>query len=152
MGHTLFDLERYEDAAEAMTTALSLRADLPMAAILHVLIGRASMQTGRLEAAAEHFQRAMEIDPRDTDAIDRLALLHYEQKRYEDAHRLYERMLEIQPENVQTNSNIAATQYFLGMTDEAIRSFERALAIDPDHEGARTGLEQIRALDRNDRQ
>ena len=152
MGHTLFDLERYEDAAEAMTTALSLRADLPMAAILHVLIGRASKQTGRLEAAAEHFQRAMEIDPRDTDAIDRLALLHYEQKRYEDAHRLYERMLEIQPENVQTNSNIAATQYFLGMTDEAIRSFERALAIDPDHEGARTGLEQIRALDRSDRQ
>ena len=55
MGHTLFDLERYEDAAEAMTTALSLRADLPMAAILHVLIGRASKQTGRLEAAAEQF-------------------------------------------------------------------------------------------------
>ncbi len=146
MGHTLFDSGRYEEAAEAMATAISLREDLPMAAFLHVLIGRASKQTGRLDAAVEHFQRAIELDPHDTDPIDRLALLHYEQRRYEDAHRLYQRMLEIEPDNVQAISNLAATQYYLGRTDEAIRSFERAFEIDPNHGAARSGLEQIRAL------
>ena len=152
MGHALFDLGRYEEAAEAMTTAISLREDLPMAGFLHVLIGRASKETGRLDAAVEHFERAIELDSQDTDPIDRLALLHYEQRRYEDAHGLYQRLLEIQPTNVQTISNLAATQYYLGRTDAAIRSFERALAIDPNHEAARTGLDQIRALVQRDRQ
>lgn len=152
MGHALFDLGRYDEAAEAMTTAISLREDLPMAAFLHVLIGRASKETGRLDAAVDHFQRAIELDPQDADPIDRLALLHYEQRRYEDAHRLYQRLLEIQPDNVQTISNLAATQYYIGRADEAIRSFERALAIDPDHEAARTGLDQIRALVGRDQQ
>ena len=123
-----------------------------MAGFLHVLIGRASKETGRLDAAVEHFERAIELDSQDTDPIDRLALLHYEQRRYEDAHGLYQRLLEIQPNNVQTISNLAATQYYLGRTDAAIRSFERALAIDPNHEAARTGLDQIRALVQRDRQ
>ena len=142
MGDTLFKLERYEEALETIAAAVTLQPDLPMAAALHRLMGRAAQELGHPDAA-EHYARALEIDPRDTEAIDRLAMVRFGEQRYEEARRLYRTLAGITPDSAQTHSNLGATLYHLGRTGEALRSFERALSLDPELETARAG---VRAL------
>ncbi len=142
MGDALFRLERYAEALEALATAAALQSDLPMAASLHLLMGRAAQELGHPDAAG-HFARAVEIDPRDREAIDRLAMARFQDKRYEEAHALYRTLAEITPDSAQTHANLGATLYYLGRSQDALRSFERAPALDPDLETARAG---VRAL------
>ena len=87
--------------------------------------------------------RWLELDPHDTEVIDRLAALRFAEQRYEEAYRLYRTLAEITPDSAQTHSNLGATLYYLGRSEDALRSFERALSLDPDLEPARAG---VRAL------
>ena len=58
---------------EAMAQALSLQPDLPSAGTLYLHMGRAARELGRLDEAAEHFQRAREIKPEDVEPLFDLA-------------------------------------------------------------------------------
>ena len=145
MGDALFRLERYAEALETMTRAATLQPDLPMAGSLHRLMGRAAQELGRPEAA-NHFERAVQLDPRDAEALDRLAMLRFGEQNYEAAFGLYQSLIEVNPDNAQTHSNLGATLYYLGRPEEALQSFERALALDPELETARTGRDQLRRM------
>ena len=142
MGDALFKLERYAEALETLGRAVALQPDLPVAASLHRLMGRSAQELGHADAA-EHYARAIEIDPRDAEAIDRLAMARFQEQRYAEAHALYRTLAGITPDSAQTHSNLGATLYYLGRSEDALRSFERALSLDPDLETARAG---VRAL------
>ena len=146
MGAALFRLQRYEEALESLARAASLQPDPALAGTLQRLMGRAAQELGRSEAAAGHFARALQIDPRDTEALDHLAMLRFGQQRYAAALERYRTLLEIDPGKAQTHANIGVTLYYLGRVDEAIRSLEHALSLDPDLKTARTALEQLRAV------
>ena len=148
MGDALFYLERYEEALETLARAVVLRPDLAMAASLHRLMGRAAQELGQPDAA-EHYVRAIEIDPRDTEAIDRLAMARFHEKRYGEAHALYRTLAELTPDNAQTHSNLGATLFHLGRSEDALRSFERALDLDPDLETARAGVRALAQASRS---
>ena len=145
MGDALFRLERYEEALQSMAQAASLQPELPMAGSLHRLMGRAALELGRPEAG-DHFERAVQLDPQDAEALDHLAMLRFGQQRYEAALGRYRSLLEINPDNAQTHSNLGATLYYLGRAEEALRSFEHALSLDPALETARAGRDQLRQL------
>ena len=108
-------------------------------------MGRVALELGRTEAAAEHFARALESDPRDADALDRLALIRFGQQRYGAARERYRTLVEVNPGSAQTHANLGATLYYLDRVEEAIASFEHALSLDPTLETARAALEQLRA-------
>ena len=147
MGETLFHLGRYDESLTALERALTLQPNLPMAATLHRLRGRSAQALGRPEAAG-FYERALEIAPRDTESLNRLAMLHFGEERYEEALTRYRALLEILPEDAQTHANLGATLFHLDRLDEAIRSFERAVALDPAAEQPRTDLERLRTLRR----
>ena len=149
MGDALFRLGRYAEALEAMARAATLQPDLPMAGSLHRLMGRATQELGQPDAA-DHFERAVQHDPRDAEALDRLAMLRFGEQNYEAAFELYRSLLEINPDNAQTHSNLGATLYYLGRPEEALQSFERALALAPGLETARTGRDQLRRIVRQE--
>ena len=94
--------------------------------------------------AALHFERALQLDPRDRQALDHLALVHFRQRRYAMALELYRRLAEVTPDSAQIHANIGSALYYLGRIDEAVGSFEQALALDPALETARSALERIR--------
>ena len=144
LGIALFQWERYEEAVEAMEKAVALQPELPVAGSLHRFMGIAWQEMGRPEAAAKQYERALEIDPRATGALDRLALLRFGQKRYGEALGLYQKLVEVGHSNAQTHSNMGATLYYLNRPDDALRSFERALSLDPNLKSARASLEQVR--------
>ena len=146
MGTALFELKRYEEAVEAMEKAVALQPELPVAGLLHRFMGIAWQEMGRPEVAAEQYERAVRIDPGDTEALDRLAMVRFGQKRYEEARTLYQTMIEINPDNARTHSNLGAALFYLNRLDEALGSFERALSLDPNLKSAQAGLEQVRAV------
>ena len=144
LGDSLFRLERFEEAIESLDRSVDLHPHPPTATARLVLMGQAARALGRGEEAAGYFERAVEIDSRNAEALDHLAMSRFEAKRYEEAHGLYRTMLEIRPDNAQTHSNLGATLYYLGQPNEALDSFERALSLDPENGSARSGLEQLR--------
>ena len=146
LGIALFRSERHAEAVEVMTRALRLRPDLPVAGALRVFIGRAHQSLERPEAAVESYEQALETHPRNTDALDRLAMLHFGQRRYEMALGLYRKLAELMPSGAQTHANLAATLYHLGRPAEALRSFERALSFEPELPMAKTGAEHMRRI------
>ncbi len=146
LGIALFDSQRHPEAVEAMAEALRLQPDLSVAGSLHLFTGRALQSLGRPEAAAESYRRAAAIKPRDTEPLDRLAMVRFGQKRYERALELYRKLAQLRPSGAQTHANLGATLYHLGRPAEALRSFERALALDPDLRMARRGVEHMRRI------
>ena len=150
LGDSLFQLRRYAEALDALARAVALQPELPDAGSVHRLMGRAAHELGRPAEAAEHYERALQLDPRDAEAIDRLALVRFEQQRYEEALVLYGRRAEITPTNAQTHANLGVTLYYLGRAEEAFGRFERALSLDPSLQAARASLEQVRKAVRQD--
>ena len=144
MGDALFRLERYEEALGALQQALSVQPDLAMAGSLHHLAGQAAQALDRNEVAAQHYENAVRIDPRDREALDRLAMARFEQQRYEEALAAYRTIIEIDPASALAHSNLAATLYRLGQLEAALASIERALALDPGLEVAQVGRRTVR--------
>ena len=150
IGDILLQLHRYAEAVEPLSKALtlikaapSLRSDLPTAGSLHVLLGRALQGLGRLQTGEAHFRRALQLDPRNMEALEYVAASHFRRKRYRKALHLYRTQLEIDPDKATTHANIGATLYYLGWSEEALQSLERALSLDPTLEMARTNLERM---------
>ena len=114
---------------------------------VHILRRKA---TDELQEAAEalgmeqRYERALQIDANDLETMDRLAMLRFGQRRYEQALGLYRRMAEIEPGAALIHANLGATLYYLDRVDEAVRSFEHALSLEPTLETARTALDGIR--------
>ena len=144
MGRSLFRMQRYEEALEWLDAALALQPDPPHAGLLLRLMGRTEQALDRPEAAAQHYERAVDLDPRDAKAMDLLAMVRFGQQRYATALDLYRTLVELRPGDAQARSNLGVTLFYLGRGDEAIRSFEHALSLDPDLETPRAALEQLR--------
>ena len=144
MGQSLFRLQRHEEALEWLDAALALQPDPPHAGMLLRLMGRAAQALGRTEAAAQHYEGAVALDPRDAEAVDLLAMVRFGQQRYAAALDLYRTLVELRPASAQAHSNLGVTLLYLGRGDEAIASFEHALSLDPDLETPRAALEQLR--------
>ena len=67
VGVALFQLQRYEEALAALAHAFALQPDAPYAGRLQRLMGHAAQELGRPEAAAAHFERALQ--PRRRGAV-----------------------------------------------------------------------------------
>ena len=145
IGDALYRLQRHEEALEWLARALALQPEPAYAVPLLRLMGRSAQARGHPEAAAQHYERAVELDPHDAEAVDLLAMVRFGQQRYAAALDLYRKLTELRPASAQAHSNLGVTLYYLGRGDEAIRSFEHALSLDPDLETPRAALEQLRA-------
>ena len=127
LGIALYGTQRYRAGLESMRRALELDPELPVAASLHLFMGRAWAELGDAEAAAEQYERALRIEPRNPEALDHLAMTRFGQRRYEEALALYPTLLEIDPDSALTHSNVGAALYHLDRPQEALQSAERAL-------------------------
>jgi anaphase-promoting complex subunit 3 len=62
----LHKMERYEEALAQYT---AVRDYLPNEASVHFKMGKACKQLGRLDEAMKHFTTALDLDPKDSNAI-----------------------------------------------------------------------------------
>ena len=143
-GDALFRLKRYEEAIESLGRAIALQPDMSTVPTLRVLMGEAAQALGRLEEASEQYELVLKDDPRHVNAIDRLAMVRYEEGRHEDALELYRRHLAIDPDSANTYTNIGVLFYKTGRFEEARETMKQALSLDPQATMAQTVLELIR--------
>ena len=89
-----------------------------------------------LTAAARNFERALQLEPANTDIIRRAASLTASLGRLDEATALNEFVIVRDPINYSSHHNKGLYHLYAGRWDEAIASFRTALALSPGYGGA----------------
>ncbi len=148
LGNALFKADRIQEGYAATLVEAGQR---PHSTKVYAHLGYALLLMNRLDEAAVRLARALEIDSKNPQALDSLAMVRFRQRRYDEALTLYQSMMEVQPDNAQTHSNLGSTLYHLGRLEDALASFESALALDPGLEIARGSANRLRRRLSSDR-
>ena len=144
MGDVLYQLERYEEAIESFGRSAELNPVPPSVTTQLIYMGLAAGELGRSADAAQYYERAVELDPRNASALEHLALFRFQEKRYEDALRLYKAASDSRPRDAQLHFNIGTILQNLERPVEAVHSYETALSLDPNIKGLRSSLKQLK--------
>ncbi len=138
----------YERAGDAEEAANALRAALkyaPKDAALRAKLASTLMDSGRVGSATSALEKTLEIDPRNVDALMRLAHLYAESWRSNPI-PLWRRVLEIQPDHAEARDALA--DYYIETLGagppgwgsalarspaERLRLLQEALKYAPDH-------------------
>lgn len=123
------DPTSFVEAGQSCGRALALDPDLPA---VRLAVGDLHRRSGRLEEAEGEYRYVLEKNPRDYDALIRLAEAFKEMDRPADAEPLYLRAIEIEP-NFWRGYNYLANFYFRYLRDElAAQNFRRVTELEPD--------------------
>ena len=105
----------------------------PKSTLAWTNLGNAENQLGRRPAAEEAFRKALELDPDSADALNNLAWLLYEDKRYEEAEPLARKaVLTKAPDAWMRIDTLARILGARGKCEEARMTFRQALAQVPE--------------------
>jgi tetratricopeptide (TPR) repeat protein len=97
---------------------------------MHNNMGRIHLRNGQLDKARNEFRKALDLDPKNADALLNLASIQAAEGRNADAELLIKRALQVNPNSIGALSQLAELERDLGNIDEAIRLFEEAMALD----------------------
>ncbi len=130
--------EGYAQAREAARNALEIDPEYARA---HAQLGWIAM-TGNndLAGAAQHFERALALDPGDLGVVSASAWLLGKLGRLDEALALEEAVVLRDPVNVRTINNLGSHQRMAGRLDAAIASFRTLLVLSPGYGGAHAFL------------
>ena len=86
---------------------------------------------GRYNEAIEAFDKAIEINPKDSDAWNGKGSVLFKLNKFDEAIKAYDKAIEINPQNLMAWNNKGNTLNRLNKYDEAIKAFDNAIKIDP---------------------
>jgi serine/threonine-protein kinase len=121
--------ERLIAAKRAADRAIALDKDLPDG---HVALGLYYYWGRRnYERAIEEFNRAMELEPSNADALRQIGNVRRRQGRFDDAIASYQRSADLDPRSHQAWFNLGETLLYTHRYDEARPNLERVAALAP---------------------
>src|SRR5947207_5651316 len=122
------------DSAHRVTPLPSDEATVPASnsAAPHISLGNSLLSAGRLDAAAQCYQSAIDAEPKHADAHLNLGFVLSQQGRDDEAVVPLQRAIELRPEFFDAHYLLGISYSSLGAIALAIRHFERALALKPD--------------------
>ena len=121
--------EGFAQAREAATKAVTIDPDYAPA---HVRLGWIAMYGDNdVAGAAQHFKRALALDPTDVDVIGNSATLLQSLGRLDEAVALDEAIVRRDPVNVTALFNLGYHQRTAGRFDVAIASYRTVLSLSP---------------------
>ena len=103
----------------------------------HRALGRALQDLGQREAAAQAFDRALELDPLDAETRQWRAGLLLEAGHADRAREESARAVQLAPHSAATHVAQAYVAYLMREYRSALSAARRALTFEPEHEGAR---------------
>lgn len=112
----------------------------PNKAMPHVNLGNAFVRRNLLDNAEKEFKAALEVNQRDTRAINGLAVIYYNQKNYDEAIRLLEILATDKPNEAPFHNNLGVAYMEKGLLDDAIIRFNTAIKVAPDYPDAYNNL------------
>jgi TolB-like protein/DNA-binding winged helix-turn-helix (wHTH) protein/Flp pilus assembly protein TadD len=117
-------------AREAVERALALNPNLAAA---HDQMGRIKQQVDFDWAGADaSYQRAVEVEPGNPEAVSRAAGSARLLGRFDEALRLNRRAVDLDPLNAGSWESLGETEYFMGQLGEAVADVKKSLELNPD--------------------
>ncbi len=116
---------------EAETQARDLLERAPDSPNGHALLGYIEYERGHLPQAVRHFERALEREPNDADALFYMGISYIAAGQTERARATGERIVASDPLSSLSWMLSGATRWFVGRFDEALPDLERGLELDP---------------------
>lgn len=141
LGNLLVRTDQIPQAIALYRQALSLD---PQYAQAHYNIAVALARTGELDAAAVHFQRAIQR-PGYSEAHNGYGIVLQMQGQPAAAAVQFEQALRFNPYNAEAHNNLGNLLAEAGRYTEALEHFERAVEINPTYATARDSARQMRA-------
>ncbi len=97
---------------------------------IHNNLGRIHLRNGQLDKARREFEKALELDPDNAEALLNIGAIHRAEGRVPEAEHFAKRALQVDPNSIGALSQLAEIKRDQDELGEAIRLFEEALAID----------------------
>ncbi|GMR04597.1 MAG: membrane protein [Thermodesulfobacteriota bacterium] len=94
-------------------------------------LGRALLDSGKIDEAEKNLLKAVSLDKGSFDAYNNLGIVMLNRERYFDAIRYFKRSVEINPDYDKAFTNMGAAFVSLERPREAIDALQRALEINP---------------------
>ena len=111
-------LGEHRQAIAMLETVFAANPNRPLTRQAHRLLGKILESQGLPAKAEDHYLSALTINPLDADALKRLAAIHMEAGRYEEALPLYRTLAEVTPCDAVNVSRLTDTLARLGQSDE----------------------------------
>lgn len=140
IGATLIELGRAADALEAFSRANGL---MPTAAEPLVNMGLALERLGhenKLDAAIEHYRKALSLKPDFAEAHNNLGFALQSQGKFDAAVESFRLALLLKPGFAEAHNNLGNALQSQGKLDMAVESFRHALSLKPDFADAHYNL------------
>ncbi|MGB7220801.1 MAG: tetratricopeptide repeat protein [Vicinamibacterales bacterium] len=136
----LLDQNRAEDALDKLVLAGELD---PASKDVPRLLGRAYSAKGDSVEAIKAYRHAIEIDGKDSWAMNNLGLILLEQGRAEDALPLLARAVELGKDVPAFHNNLGMALEHTGRFSAAATAYSNAVAADPNYEKAKQNLARV---------
>ncbi|MBL7043754.1 MAG: tetratricopeptide repeat protein [Pirellulaceae bacterium] len=95
--------------------------------------GNYPLQYDDLPAAARAYQKALQLNPRNADALNNMGLVLMEQEKFEEARTYIAKAIEYRPDHKESYQNLGIILYNQHKLQEAVAQWHEALRIDPNY-------------------
>lgn len=99
-----------------------------------------SQSTADMQAAAEAYRRALDLNPGHVDALNRLGMIAYEQGKLEEATDYFHRAVRLHPRHAVSHFNLGSVLEEIGELELSRRQLRMAVQLDPGHADAHYNL------------
>jgi tetratricopeptide (TPR) repeat protein len=106
----------------------------------HTALGSLLEERGQTEAAVQHYQSAIRINPSYLEAQNKLGAIFSDGGRANEAIELYQNILRTQPNHPLANINMGNALAAIGSPEKALVYYRTAVAVSPDNAFAHNGL------------
>ena len=124
------DAQWAEQAKKSSAAAVGLNDKL---AQVYVTLGMIHTGRGRYEEAIQNLQKALALDPINSDAFRELAKTYQQMGRLKDAESTYMNAIAVRPGYWGTHNDLGGFYYRLGRYDEAEKEFRSVVELTPDN-------------------
>jgi tetratricopeptide (TPR) repeat protein len=125
-GDILMARKQYREAVDAYTE------NKQMTATLVNKIGIAYHQMLELDIAKKHYERAIKLDPKYSEAVNNLGTVYYAKKSHRRAISQYNKALKLSPDSASIYSNLGTAHFARKKYRQAAEAYEKALSLDPE--------------------
>src|SRR3954466_1296272 len=101
-------------------------------AVIWNKLGIAFHQMMQVDEAKKHYEKAVKLNPKYSEAINNLGTIYYAKKSYRRAMNQYEKALKLTPNSASIYSNLGTAQFARKRYEQASISYRKALELDPE--------------------
>ena len=129
IGDTCTKMGMFELAIKSLNALVAQNKNVRAYQMLGELYGK---NLGNLEKSAETLEKALEIEPRNTNTLQKLGVVHAMKGEPQKAIEIFNKALEIEPLNAHIMMNLGITLNQIGQKEKGQEYLDKAFKINPD--------------------